>query len=59
MVKTIFSDLPTVRYAGEGSENEMAYRWYDAKREVLGKPLEEHLRFSVAYWHSLAMNGSA
>jgi xylose isomerase len=58
MARTIFSDLPKVRYEGEGSENEMAYRWYDAKRVVLGKPLGEHLRFAVAYWHSLAMNGS-
>jgi xylose isomerase len=58
MLMTIFSDLQTVRYEGEGSENELAYRWYDAERVVLGKPLKEHLRFAVAYWHSLAMNGS-
>ena len=24
----------------------------------MGKPLAEHLRFAVAYWHSLAMTGS-
>jgi xylose isomerase len=36
----------------------MAYRWYDAKRVNWGKPMGEHLRFAVAYWHSLAMNGS-
>ncbi|ADW71214.1 xylose isomerase (plasmid) [Granulicella tundricola MP5ACTX9] len=58
MTKTIFEDLPTVRFEGEASENELAYRWYDADRVVSGKPLSEHLRFAVAYWHSLAMNGS-
>ncbi len=58
MNKTIFSEFPTVRFAGEKSTGELAYRWYDADRVVLGKPLREHMRFAVAYWHSLAMNGS-
>ena len=58
MKKTIFSEFPTVHFAGADSEDEFAYRWYDADRVVLGKPLREHLRFAVAYWHSLAMNGS-
>jgi len=56
--KTIFAEFPTVRFGGADSCDEFAYRWYDADRVVLGKPLREHLRFAVAYWHSLAMNGS-
>lgn len=57
-MSTIFSDFPTVRYEGPNSSNELAYRYYDAEKVVLGKPLREHLRFAIAYWHSLAMNGS-
>ena len=56
--QTVFSEFPTVRYAGAGSADKLAYRWYDADKMVLGKPLREHLRFAVAYWHSLAMTGS-
>jgi xylose isomerase len=56
--KTIFAEFPPVRFGGADSCDEFAYRWYDADRVVLGKPLREHLRFAVAYWHSLAMNGS-
>jgi xylose isomerase len=56
--QTIFSDIPTIRYEGEASTHLLAYRYYDAERIVLGKPLREHLRFAVAYWHSLTMNGS-
>jgi xylose isomerase len=56
--QTIFSEFPTVRYAGPDSREEFAYRWYDADKVVLGKPLKDHLRFAVAYWHSLAMNGA-
>ena len=58
MSETIFSSFPTVRYEGEQSSNPLAYRFYDADKVVLGKPLHEHLRFAVAYWHSLAMNGT-
>lgn len=58
MSETIFSSFPTVKYEGAASENELAYRYYDPERVVLGKPLKEHLRFAVAYWHSLAMTGS-
>ena len=58
MSDTIFSQFPTVKYEGPESDNPLAYQWYDAEKTVLGKPLREHLRFAVAYWHSLAMNGS-
>ena len=58
MSETLFSGMPTVRYAGPDSRDPLSYRYYDANRIVLGKPLGEHLRFACAYWHSLAMNGS-
>jgi xylose isomerase len=56
--ETIFSQFPTVKYEGPDSTNPFSYQWYDANKVVLGKPLKDHLRFAVAYWHSLAMNGS-
>ncbi|MBB5327975.1 xylose isomerase [Tunturiibacter gelidoferens] len=58
MGQSIFSSFPVVEYKGTESTSDLAYRWYDADRTVLGKPLREHLRFAVAYWHSLVMNGS-
>jgi len=56
--KPFFSSFEAVRFEGSDSKNPLAYRWYDANKIVLGKPLGEHLRFAIAYWHSLAMNGS-
>jgi len=53
-----FGSFETVRFEGPDSKNSLAYRWYDANKVVLGKALRDHLRFAVAYWHSLAMNGS-
>jgi xylose isomerase len=55
---SVFSEFPTIRYAGPESEDQLVYRYYDADKIVMGKPLRDHLRFAVAYWHSLAMNGS-
>ena len=47
-----------VRYEGLKSRKALAFRWYDAKRKVKGKTLAEHLRFSVAYWHSFVWPGT-
>ena len=58
MKRTVFSDFATVRYEGTASGNPLAYRYYNPDQQVMGKRLEEHLRFAVAYWHSLVMNGS-
>ena len=58
MSNSVFSSFPTIRYEGPESRNPLSYRWYQADRVVLGKPLAEHLRLAVAWWHSLAMNGS-
>jgi len=58
MSDTIFSSMPAVAYEGPESHNNLAYRYYNADRVVMGKTLKEHLRFAVAYWHSLAMTGS-
>ena len=58
MTTTLFSSMDQVRFEGPQSTNPFAYRWYDKNKVVLGKPLREHLRFAIAYWHTFAMNGS-
>ncbi|HEU6455233.1 MAG TPA: xylose isomerase, partial [Roseateles sp.] len=56
-MSTAYSDLPVVKYEGTQSTNPLAYRWYDAKRVVLGKTLAEHLRPAVCYWHNFCWKG--
>ena len=41
-----------IPYEGPDSRNPLAYRYYDAGKEIAGKTLEEHLRFAVCYWHT-------
>jgi len=50
-------DIPPIRFEGPDTDNEFAFRHYDADEEVMGKRMEEHLRFAVAYWHSFAWEG--
>ena len=53
-----FTDVSPVRYEGPDTETDLAYRFYDPDRVVLGKRMEDQLRIAVAYWHSFAWAGS-
>ena len=52
-----FAGIPTIRYEGPNSTNEFAFRHYNPDEVILGKRMEDHLRFAVAYWHSFAWPG--
>ncbi len=52
-----FKGIPQIKYEGPQSENDFAFRHYDAEEVVMGKKMKEHLRFAAAYWHSFAWPG--
>ncbi|MDR6433799.1 xylose isomerase [Brucella pseudogrignonensis] len=52
-----FGDIQKIRYEGPDSDNPLAFRHYNPDEIVMGKRLEDHLRFAVAYWHSFAWEG--
>ncbi len=52
-----FGDIPKLRYEGPETDNEFAFRHYDPDEVVMGKRMEDQLRFAVAYWHSFAWEG--
>jgi xylose isomerase len=53
-----FKDIPAISYGGPASTNPLSFRHYDKNRVVLGKRMEDHLRFAVCYWHNFAWTGS-
>ncbi len=55
--KEFFQCIGQVKYEGTGSDNPLAFRWYDADKVVAGKPMKDWLRFACAYWHSFVGNG--
>ena len=54
----IFKNIPKIQYEGPSSKNPLAFKFYDADREIMGKPMKEHLRFSMAWWHTLCATGA-
>ena len=47
-----FPEVKSITYEGPDSKNPLAFKHYNPKEMVLGKPMSEHLRFSVCYWHT-------
>ncbi|MBW2421718.1 MAG: xylose isomerase [Deltaproteobacteria bacterium] len=58
MSQPFLPDLAPIEYRGPESTEPLAYRFYDAGRELLGKTMAEHLRIAVCYWHSFCWPGS-
>ena len=56
--KEYFKGIGQIKYEGLGSDNPLAFRWYDENKIVAGKPMKEHLRFACAYWHSFCGSGA-
>jgi xylose isomerase len=52
-----FKDIPAIKYEGTSSTNEFAFRHYNPDEVIMGKRMEDHMRFAVAYWHSFAWPG--
>ncbi|WP_373353392.1 xylose isomerase [Pseudoroseicyclus sp. CXY001] len=52
-----FKGIPEIKFEGPDSSNEFAFKHYDPDEVVMGKRMEDHLRFSIAYWHSFAWEG--
>ncbi|TLX56495.1 xylose isomerase [Stutzerimonas nosocomialis] len=53
-----FPAVDTIRYEGPASSSPLAFRHYDADKLVLGKPMREHLRMAVCYWHTFVWPGT-
>jgi xylose isomerase len=53
-----FPAVETVSYEGPESDDPLSYAYYDPERRVGEKTMAEHLRFSVAFWHTFVEEGT-
>jgi xylose isomerase len=53
-----FPAIAPIAFEGSKSESPLAFRHYDPKEAFDGKTMAEHMRFSIAYWHSFRGTGS-
>jgi xylose isomerase len=56
--KEFFPGVEQIKFEGKESRNPMAFRYYEADRMVMGKPMKEWMRFAMAWWHTLCADGN-
>ena len=55
--KEYFKGIGKIAYEGKGSDNPLSFKFYNPEQIVGGKSMKDHLRFSIAYWHSFCGDG--
>ena len=57
MIKQMF-DIGKIAYEGPDSKKPFAFKFYNKDEVIAGKKMSEHLKFSMAYWHTLVADGT-
>ncbi|MEM1336798.1 MAG: xylose isomerase [Bacteroidota bacterium] len=52
-----FKGIGDIQFEGSASDNPLAYKFYNPDQLVAGKPMKDHFRFAMAYWHTLCGTG--
>jgi len=55
--KEFFPEVGKIEFEGRDSKNPLAFKWYNELEVVAGKSMKEHLRFAMAYWHTMCGTG--
>ncbi|MDD4032329.1 MAG: xylose isomerase [Bacteroidales bacterium] len=55
--KEYFPGIGEIKFEGKASKNPLAFRYYDANKKVMGKSMKDHMRFAMAYWHTMCAEG--
>ncbi|AEH50260.1 xylose isomerase [Pseudothermotoga thermarum] len=53
-----FKEFPKIEYEGPTSTNPLSFKYYNPNEIIDGKSLKDHLKFSVAFWHTFVGAGS-
>lgn len=53
-----FKDIEKIKYEGPESDNPLSFKYYNPDEVVGDRTMREHLKFSVAYWHTFTAEGT-
>ena len=53
-----FKDIPHIKYKGSKSTDPFSFKYYDPDRMIDSKPMREHLKFALSYWHTMCAAGT-
>lgn len=57
-MKEFFPEIPVIEYKGPESRDPFSFRWYNPDEKIAGKPMREHLKFALSYWHTMCGDGT-
>ncbi len=57
-MKDYFPEISTIEYEGNNSKNPYSFKYYKADKKIGSGTMHEHLKFSLAYWHTLTGTGA-
>lgn len=58
MSSRFFANIDAIHLEGVDCTSPLAFRHYDPDEVVMGKRMEDHLRFAVCYWHNFVWPGT-
>lgn len=53
-----FESVEKVNYEGKDSKNALAFKYYNPDELIAGKPMREHLKFALSWWHTMCGDGT-
>ncbi len=53
MTKKYFPQIGKIPFEGTKSKNPLAFHYYDPEKVIMGKKMNDWLRFAMAWWHTL------
>ncbi len=56
-MKEFFPEIGKIEFEGKNSKNPLAFKFYDAEKKIDSIKLKDHLRFSLAFWHTMTGTG--
>ncbi len=57
-MKEYFSNIGKIPYEGKDSTNPLAFKYYNPDEVIDGKPMREHLKFALSWWHTMGGDGT-
>lgn len=52
-----FEQIAKVEYEGPRSKNPFSFKYYQPNEIIAGKPMKDHLRFAMSWWHTFTYRG--
>ena len=53
-----FKEIGKIPFEGKDSKNALAFKYYNPDEIIDGKPMREHLKFALSWWHTMGGDGT-